>query len=86
MVQLNISEGRAVDRDKAALLFQLRRLIGRKYEIDHDDLLDRLEAESAVSPGQLEALRPAREGDDFEAARRVAPRSPVTLTPAWLGT
>jgi len=67
----NMGEGRTVDRDKAALLFKLRRLIGRKYEIDHDDLLDRLAAESAVSPEQLEGLRAALECDDCETALKI---------------
>jgi pyruvate,orthophosphate dikinase len=66
-----MGEGRAVDRDKAALLFKLRRLIGRKYEIDHDDLLDRLAAERSVPEEQLVALRSALECDDSEAALRI---------------
>ena len=47
-----MSEGRAVDREKAALLFKLRRLIGQKYELDHDDLLERLRRRAHRLPEQ----------------------------------
>jgi pyruvate,orthophosphate dikinase len=66
-----ISEGRAVDRDKAALFFRLRRLIARKYQLDHDDLLERLASERAASPEQLEALRGALAEGRHEAALEI---------------
>jgi len=61
-------KGSAADREKAVLLFRLRRLIGRKYEIDHDDLLERLAAEKSVAPEQLDALGSALASGDSEAA------------------
>jgi pyruvate,orthophosphate dikinase len=63
-----ISEGRAVDREKAALLFRLRKLIGQKYELDHDDLLDRLRGFHRISDDQVEALRDALDEQRHEAA------------------
>jgi pyruvate,orthophosphate dikinase len=66
-----MTEGRAVDREKAALFFKLRRLIGRKYELDHDDLLDRLSGERTISPEQLEALREALTEERHEAALEI---------------
>jgi pyruvate,orthophosphate dikinase len=66
-----LTEGRAVDREKTALLFKLRRLIGRKYEIDHDDLLDRLSGERVVSPQELEALRKALIEESHQAALEI---------------
>ncbi|MBW2397839.1 MAG: hypothetical protein JRG80_01040 [Deltaproteobacteria bacterium] len=63
-----MSDGSAIDREKAGLLFQLRRLIGRKYEIDHSDLLERMSAENAVSAEQVESLRDALESGRIEAA------------------
>jgi pyruvate,orthophosphate dikinase len=60
--------GSEIDREKASLLFQLRRLIGRKYEIDHSDLLERMSAEHAVSAEQVESLRVALEHGQIESA------------------
>jgi pyruvate,orthophosphate dikinase len=66
-----MTEGRAVDRDKAALFFKLRRLIARKYQLDHDDLLERLADERAALPEQVDALREALAEERHEAALEI---------------
>jgi|GEM_PF-25095 len=66
-----MSEGSAIDREKAGLLFQLRQLIGRKYEIDHRDLLERMSAENVVSSEQVESLRVALEDSRIESALEI---------------
>jgi pyruvate,orthophosphate dikinase len=65
------SIGEAVDREKAELLFKLRKLIGAKYELDHDDLLERLAAFHHIAEGQVEALREALEEERDEAALEI---------------
>lgn len=58
----------AAEREKAALLFRLRRLIAQKYELGHDDLLERLRAFPHVPDREVEALRAALAGGRTEAA------------------
>jgi pyruvate,orthophosphate dikinase len=62
---------RSIDREKAALLFKLRRLIGSKYELDHDDLLDRLGRFHQIEGDRVEALREALAARNHEAALEV---------------
>jgi pyruvate,orthophosphate dikinase len=66
-----VAVGRAVDREKARLLFQLRRLIARKYELDHGDLLDRLAEFHPLASDRLETLREALQAERHEAALEV---------------
>jgi pyruvate,orthophosphate dikinase len=56
---METGEGRTVDREKVRLLVELRGLVGRKYELDHADLLERLAAFHGVSDDQIAALREA---------------------------
>ena len=55
----SVRNGRPVDREKIALLFRLRRLVIRKYGVDHDDLLERLAAFGRMDEGLLGRLRDA---------------------------
>jgi pyruvate,orthophosphate dikinase len=66
-----VSEGRAVDREKAELLFTLRRLVGCKYELDHEGLLERLDAFPRIAREEVEALRRALSDGEHEAALEV---------------
>lgn len=59
---------RDLDREKVALLFRLHKLIGRKYELDHEDLLERLGAFHGVAPEEVEKLRRALADERDEAA------------------
>ncbi|MDH5566726.1 MAG: PEP-utilizing enzyme [Myxococcales bacterium] len=54
-----LGDEKPVDREKAAVLFQLRRLIGAKYELHHDDALERLASMPIIKPTELETLRAA---------------------------
>ncbi|MFQ5416223.1 MAG: PEP/pyruvate-binding domain-containing protein [Myxococcota bacterium] len=60
--------GRALDREKVVLLFKLRRLMGRKYELDHDDLLERLSVANVVSSHEHARLRSALESGECQEA------------------
>jgi pyruvate,orthophosphate dikinase len=66
-----VSGGDEVDREKAELLFRLRKLIGSKYELDHDDLLERLLAFHHIAEGQVETLREALEEERDEDALEI---------------
>ncbi|UCE86039.1 MAG: hypothetical protein JSU66_17220 [Deltaproteobacteria bacterium] len=63
-----IADVRPVDREKAELLFTLRRLVGSKYELDHQGLLERLDAFPRLARDDVEALRRALADADHEAA------------------
>jgi pyruvate,orthophosphate dikinase len=52
-----VTDGSPIDREKARLLFRLRKLIGQKYELDHDDLLDRLRGFHRIPEEQIETLQ-----------------------------
>jgi pyruvate, orthophosphate dikinase len=58
----------AVDREKAALLFRLRDLIGAKYELRHDDALERLADVRGVMATEVQTLRTALEESRHEEA------------------
>jgi len=60
--------GSAIEREKAALLFHLRALVGAKYELHHDDALVRLAAFQDTKPNEVEALRAALDGNRHEEA------------------
>jgi pyruvate,orthophosphate dikinase len=60
--------GSAIEREKAALLFHLRALVGAKYELRHDDALARLAAFHDIRPNEVEALRAALAGNRHEEA------------------
>lgn len=60
--------GDEADREKARLLFRLRALVGRKYEIRHDDVLERLAAFRRVPAAQQDALGAALAAGDHERA------------------
>jgi pyruvate, orthophosphate dikinase len=63
-----LTSGSELDREKAHLLYRLRRLVGEKYELRHDDVLERLEASRVVAASRLAALREAlAAGDDASA-------------------
>jgi pyruvate,orthophosphate dikinase len=59
---------RSVDREKAELLFRVRKLIGRKYELDHEDLLERLAGFPRIADERIESLQRALGDDDLECA------------------
>ncbi|MBW2268085.1 MAG: hypothetical protein JRH16_05880 [Deltaproteobacteria bacterium] len=63
-----IEVGEEADRKKVQLLLRLRQLIGSKYELRHDDVLERLEAFRRVPGERVAALRTALETDDLEGA------------------
>ncbi len=60
--------GQAVEREKVALLATLRRLLARKYELGHEDLLERLEGWHGSRPDSVRTLRRALERGDDETA------------------
>lgn len=66
---------REVDREKVALLFRLRQLVGRKYELNHDGLLDRLKGFHPIESSDVEVLRSAlaeqRDEDALDVLLRV---------------
>jgi pyruvate,orthophosphate dikinase len=64
----DLDVGSAVEREKAALLFRLRALVGAKYELHHDDALVRLATFQDVRPNEVEALRAALAADRHEEA------------------
>ncbi|MCC6751778.1 MAG: hypothetical protein IT371_29265 [Deltaproteobacteria bacterium] len=51
-----------VERERAVLLLELRRLVGRKYELDHGDLVGRLRAFHRLDPERVAALAKELEG------------------------
>jgi pyruvate,orthophosphate dikinase len=57
-----------VDREKTTLLIRLRSLIGSKYELRHDDALERLGALRSIKPHEVEALRAALASERHEEA------------------
>ncbi|HEY5656889.1 MAG TPA: hypothetical protein VIY27_03785, partial [Myxococcota bacterium] len=57
-----------VDREKTGLLIRLRTLIGSKYELRHDDALERLGALRSIKPHEVEALRAALASERHEEA------------------
>jgi pyruvate,orthophosphate dikinase len=63
-----VQVGRPEDREKAALLFRLRRLIGSKYELAHDDLLDRLRGFHRIPAEQVDRLQAELAEERHEAA------------------
>jgi pyruvate,orthophosphate dikinase len=54
-----ITGARPVDLEKAQLLHRVRRLIGHKYELDHEDLLERLRGFHRIPEEQVEGLQQA---------------------------
>jgi pyruvate,orthophosphate dikinase len=54
-----ISDVRPVDAEKARLLVRLRQLLAGKYELGHDDLVDRIAANHLVGTEEVDALRDA---------------------------
>jgi len=79
-----VSAGREVDREKAALILRLRRLVARKYGLDHGDLLERLAAFRRVDDAEVERLRAAlaedRVEDALEAVLAVLERLKALMT------
>ncbi len=63
-----VTAGRPEEREKVGLLFRLRRLLVQKYGFDHDDLLDRLAAFTALDAAEVQRLREALDTDDVEDA------------------
>jgi pyruvate,orthophosphate dikinase len=66
-----IPDVRAVDAEKARLLVRLRQLLARKYELGHDDLVDRIAALRLVDTAEVEALRDALADQHDEDALEV---------------
>jgi len=66
-----LTDTRNAEREKAALLFRLRALIGAKYEINHDDVLARLAAANCVKPREVESLRTALSDGEHEQALEI---------------
>lgn len=60
--------GEEIDREKARLLFRLRELIGRKYEIHHDDVIERLRSFRHLPAEPVGELADALDREDLEAA------------------
>ena len=72
---------RQVDREKVALLLRLRQLVGRKYELGHDDLLERLGGFYAIEPSEV------CPDDEYRSlAFRIKGRLDRTLFEHWLLT
>jgi pyruvate,orthophosphate dikinase len=63
--------GTDVDREKAALLFRLRQLIGAKYEFAHDDLIERLRGARRFEPDRIELLSRALSENRHESALEI---------------
>lgn len=60
--------GSPIDREKLALLVELRRLLAQKYQLDHRDLLERLSAWHGAGEERLGELRRALGAGDDEKA------------------
>ncbi|MDH3210979.1 MAG: PEP-utilizing enzyme [Myxococcales bacterium] len=69
--RLEAIPGSSVAREKAQLLFRLRKLVGRKYELDHEDLLERLAAFHRVAPDRVDELRQALADGRHEQALEI---------------
>jgi pyruvate,orthophosphate dikinase len=68
---LGVPVEREVDREKVALLFRLRQLVGHKYELCHDDLLERLKSFHPIEERDVELLRSALAEQRHEDALEV---------------
>jgi pyruvate,orthophosphate dikinase len=64
----SVRAGTAAEREKARLLFELRRQIRRKYALDHEDVLERLTAQGRAPAERVTALRDALGAGRHEAA------------------
>jgi pyruvate,orthophosphate dikinase len=69
--RLEAVPGSPAAREKAALLFRLRKLIGQKYELDHGDLFERLAAFHRIAPDRIEELRRALDAARHERALEI---------------
>jgi len=66
--EVSEADAPAVAREKVLLLVRLRELVGQKYELRHDDLLERMSGFHAVQDEEVAALRAAMEGERDEEA------------------
>ena len=64
----DMSEADAADRDKAALLFELRYELGRKYALDHADLIERLLDSHRVDIERIDAIERSLNRGTYERA------------------
>jgi pyruvate,orthophosphate dikinase len=63
--------GPPLAHEKAALLFRLRKLIGSKYELDDDDLIERLDAFHRIDADRLGELEQALADGGHERALEI---------------
>ena len=64
----SVRAGTAAEREKARLVFELRKLIRRKYALDHEDAMERLAAQGRVGAERVAALREALAAGRHESA------------------
>jgi len=57
-----LSEVSPVDVERTELIFKVRELVGKKYDLDHDDVLQRLRSFHRIDGSQVDALEYALAG------------------------